>query len=105
MEVDMNRKLLIVLLLAFCIGIIPIFANSVTYDNVYISWGGSALYMKNNNNHKVTVTVSVKLVNPNNEKDTKVETNITYPIASGGEKYWPVPRPYVIKEIISITVN
>ncbi|MCL2186525.1 MAG: hypothetical protein FWB86_11865 [Treponema sp.] len=101
----MNKKFLIIMILVFFVIATYAFAHSISYDNVEITWGGNSLQLRNLNERGVTVTFAVELVNPSNEKDTKVVTNITYSIEAGGGRTWTVPRPYNIKEILNIIVN
>jgi len=101
----MNRKLMIILVLVFIVIATQAFASSMTYDNVHFSWGGNSLQLRNNNTRGVTVTLAVEMVNPNNERDTRIETNIVYSIESGGGRTWTAPHPYIIREIRSINVR
>jgi len=99
----MNKKILIVFV--FFVIAVNIFAGSITYDNISITWGGNSLQLQNLNPRGATVTLAIELVNPNNEKDTRIETNIVYSIEASGGRTWTAPRPYIIKEIRSIIVN
>lgn len=101
----MNKKVLIIVMLVFFISATQIFANTITYDKVHFSWGRNSLQLQNFNDSGVNVTFSVELVNPSDERDTKIESNIRYSIEAGGARTWTAPRTYIIREIRGIVVR